>query len=171
MMQMLAVGGFPVLTDNLRTPDEDNPSGYLEWEPVKHLRQEPNRIAEAEGKVVKVISPLLSCLPPQYAYRVIFMLRPEKEIISSQAEMMRRRKTAKLDQDAAEVQRVYEKHLHQVLESIEQQPQFELLLVSYPDLILEPRKQVYRVRQFLRTEMEVETMIRQVNPSLYRNRS
>ena len=38
MMQMLEAGGIPPLTDNLRAPDENNPRGYFEFEPVKRLR-------------------------------------------------------------------------------------------------------------------------------------
>ena len=37
LMQMLAAGGMGVLSDALREPDEDNPRGYLEFEPVKNL--------------------------------------------------------------------------------------------------------------------------------------
>ena len=35
MMSMLAAGGSEVLTDRLRTPDDDNPVGYFELEDVK----------------------------------------------------------------------------------------------------------------------------------------
>ena len=38
VMQMLAAGGFPVLTDEARPPDDHNPRGYLEYAPVKALR-------------------------------------------------------------------------------------------------------------------------------------
>ena len=31
MMQMLAAGGLPVLSDGERKADADNPKGYLEW--------------------------------------------------------------------------------------------------------------------------------------------
>ena len=31
MMQMLKAGGMPVVTDNIRKPDEDNPRGYYEF--------------------------------------------------------------------------------------------------------------------------------------------
>ena len=31
MMKMLEAGGMQVLTDNIRTPDEDNPKGYYEF--------------------------------------------------------------------------------------------------------------------------------------------
>ena len=43
MMQMLAAGGMPLLTDSERKPDADNPRGYCEWEPVKLLGQFPLR--------------------------------------------------------------------------------------------------------------------------------
>jgi hypothetical protein len=62
MMQMLAAGGLPVLTDGVRQADHDNPRGYYEWERVKTLPQDPACIGETEGKAVKVISSLPLCL-------------------------------------------------------------------------------------------------------------
>jgi hypothetical protein len=170
MMQMLAAGGMSILTDHLRAPDEDNPQGYLEWEPVKRLLQEPERIAEAEGMVVKVVSPLLSSLPAQHSYRVIFMLRSEEEMLSSQAEMIRRAATESGRSDA-ELKQAYEKHRQQILSWLEQQPHFRTLRVWFPDVIRDPRTQAERVRQFLDFDVDVEAMVRQVIPSLYRQRS
>ena len=91
MMQMLAAGGMPLLTDLERKPDIDNPRGYCEWEPIKLLPKEPNRIDEAEGKAVKVISQLLLSLPSGRNYKVIFMERPLPEVLASQDEMLKRR--------------------------------------------------------------------------------
>jgi hypothetical protein len=51
MMQMLAAGGMPILSDSERQADVDNPRGYLEWERIKQLPKDPACIAEAEGKV------------------------------------------------------------------------------------------------------------------------
>ena len=65
MMQMLAAGGMPILTDDKRQPDEDNPRGYFEWEPVTRLCKEPELIDQAEGKAVKVVSRLVRCLSPK----------------------------------------------------------------------------------------------------------
>ena len=93
MMQMLAAGGMTLLTDLERKPDVDNPRGYCEWEPIKLLPKQPNRIDEAEGKVVKVISQLLLSLPPGRNYKVIFMERPLPEVLASQDEMLKRRGT------------------------------------------------------------------------------
>jgi hypothetical protein len=94
MMQMLAAGGMPVLSDGERRADTDNPRGCLEWERIKQLPKDPACIAEAEGKVVKVISQLLLSLPPGHDYRIVFMQRPLPEILKSQDEMLRRRGTA-----------------------------------------------------------------------------
>src|SRR2546425_3967497 len=90
MMQMLAAGGMPVLTDRVRAADANNPRGYLELEGVKSLARNPEALADAEGKAVKVISSLLSNLPAGHEYRIIFMCRPLEEIISSQDNMLRR---------------------------------------------------------------------------------
>ena len=77
MMSMLAAGGIPILTDQQRRADEDNPQGYYEFERVKRLEKgDTGWLAGSQGKAVKVISALLPFLPPNYSYRVIFMERP-----------------------------------------------------------------------------------------------
>src|SRR5687768_8238092 len=74
MMKMLADGGVPILIDEIRHADEDNPNGYYEFEPVKQLADSRDQwLADADGKAVKIISALLEYLPPQYHYKVIFM--------------------------------------------------------------------------------------------------
>ncbi|MBA3913671.1 MAG: sulfotransferase family protein [Acidobacteriales bacterium] len=84
MMQMLAAGGMPVLTDHVRTSNPDTPRGYLEWEGAKRLPREPHLIAEAEGKCVKIVSQLLFALNTGHEYQVIFMNRDLGEVVSSQ---------------------------------------------------------------------------------------
>lgn len=76
MMQMLVAEGMTPLADGERQADPDNPRRYLEWERIKQLPDYPECIAEAEGKVVKVISRLLLSLPEGHEYRIIFMERP-----------------------------------------------------------------------------------------------
>ena len=63
MMQMLRAGGLPVLSDDQRAPDEDNPRGYLELERIKNLRTDQRWLDEAPGKAVKIIHLLLMELP------------------------------------------------------------------------------------------------------------
>ncbi len=76
MMKMLEEGGIPILTDAIRSADDDNPNGYYEFELVKKLPDGQNKwLAKANYKVVKIISALLEHLPANYRYKIIFMER------------------------------------------------------------------------------------------------
>src|SRR5246500_3206557 len=114
MMQMLAAGGMAILSDGVRKADLDNPRGYFEWERIKQLPNDPGCIAEAEGKVVKVISQLLFSLPTGHDYRVIFMQRPLPEVMASQDEMLRRRGTYDGSIDPSAIVNAFRDHLYKV---------------------------------------------------------
>src|SRR5579864_4993511 len=114
MMQMLVAGGLTALSDGERVADVDNPRGYLEWERIKQLPNDPSCIAEAEGKVVKVISRLLLSLASGHEYRVIFMQRPLPEVLASQDQMLRHRGTAVPGANPAIMSAAFEKHLREV---------------------------------------------------------
>jgi predicted AlkP superfamily phosphohydrolase/phosphomutase/tetratricopeptide (TPR) repeat protein len=93
LMQMLAAGGVPVLTDGRRRADESNPRGYVEYEPVKWLAVNGSWIAKARGKAVKIVSPLLRSLPRDAEappYLVVHVHRPLTEVIASQRAMLAR---------------------------------------------------------------------------------
>ena len=92
MMQMLAAGGIPPLTDGSRQADESNPKGYFEYEKSKQLGRNASWLHEARGKSVKIVAQLLSSLPSMkdLDYLVIFMERPLEQVVSSQHEMLRR---------------------------------------------------------------------------------
>ena len=88
-MKMLDAGGMPLVTDGVRSADISNPNGYYEFEPVKDLeRGEAAWLADARGKAVKIVSPLLTYLPESFDYQVIFMRRPLAEIVDSQHAML-----------------------------------------------------------------------------------
>src|SRR6202795_5397963 len=110
MMQMLDAGGLPVLSDGERKADTDNPKGYLEWERIKQLPKDPSLIAEAEGKVVKVISQLIVSVPSGHEYRVIFMQRPLPEVLKSQDEMLRRRGTVESGGGTSAIEEAFQRH-------------------------------------------------------------
>jgi len=88
MMQMLEVAGLELATDPIRVADSQNPNGYFELEAVKRLPKDPSFLALVVGKAVKIVSPLLSYLPPEYNYRVIVMERDSGEVMSSQRAML-----------------------------------------------------------------------------------
>jgi hypothetical protein len=170
MMQMLAAGGMPILSDGERRADVDNPRGYLEWERIKQLPKHPACIAEAEGRAVKVISQLLLSLPSEHEYRVIFMQRPLPEVMASQDEMLRRRKTFDSSGDNAVVARAFQDHLHQVDVWFNSNPNVAVSRVLYHSVLREPKETAESVAKFLQVPLDVEAMARQVDETLYRQR-
>ena len=171
MMQMLVAGGLAPLADGERKADTDNPRGYLEWERIKTLPNDPGCIAEAEGKVVKVISRLLLSLPSGYDYRVIFMQRPLPEVLASQDEMLKRRGTYKEGTNAAIITAAFEKHLREVYDWMEKTPRVQSMLVAYHDVLARPLEISRELATFLKVPLGLEAMTQQVDASLYRNRS
>ena len=171
MMQMLVAGGMSALSDGERRADTDNPRGYLEWERIKQLPNEPGLITEGEGKVVKVISRLLLSLPAEHEYRVIFMQRPLPEVLASQDQMMRRRGTYKEGANQAVIGAAFEKHLREVYAWLDSKPNVKALRVPYHDVLNQPREMSEKLREFLGVPLIMEAMVRQVDASLYRNRA
>ena len=170
MMQMLAAGGMPVLSDGERRADTDNPKGYLEWERIKQLPKDPACIAEAEGKVVKVISQLLPSLPDGHEYRVIFMQRPLPEVLKSQEEMLRRRGTPEPSADSSLFEEAFQRHLIEVNKWLAGKPNIQVAKIHYHRALREPKAVAETVAQFLGVPLDVEAMAREVDGTLYRNR-
>lgn len=169
MMQMLAAGGMPILTDHERQPDIDNPRGYCEWEPIKLLPKEPSRIDEAEGKAVKVITQLLLSVPQGRSYKLIFMERPLAEVLASQDEMLKRRGSSQ-SVDPAFLTAAFRDHMKEVVAWLEAREDIPVCRMGYRKLLGDPIGSAKMVRDFLELELDVEAMARQVDPSLYRNR-
>jgi hypothetical protein len=171
MMQMLEAGGLPLLTDALRVPDSSNPKGYLEYEPVKRLKDgEVTWIAEAHGKVVKVISSLLTYLPVSNFYDVIFMLRPLPEVLASQRKMLITRGRNPDQTSDADMMRFYEKHLDKVKAWLAVQPNIHTQYIEYTDLLAAPAQPISTIAQFLNVTLNEPAMLAQIDFNLYRNR-
>jgi hypothetical protein len=168
MMQMLAGGGVEILTDAIRTADDDNPRGYLEFEPVKKIKHDGSWLLGARGKGVKMVSQLLYDLPPGERYRIIFMRRDLDEVLASQEKML-----ARLGRPAAPRERMrgaFETHLQQLDGWLAKQSHMTLLPVSYKTLVEAPEAQARRICDFLERPLDIQAMASAVDPNLYRNR-
>jgi len=171
MMKMLEAGEQPIMTDNLREADANNPNGYYEFERVKEL---PNGdygwLPEAGGKVVKIVTGLIMSLPADYKYKVIFMQRAMKEVLSSQKKMLGRlgKEDDKVEDD--KMKKIYQEHLKQVNSWISKQPNIEVLYVNYNTMLGNPIESLQKVNEFLGGEMDVNVMANVVNKELYRER-
>lgn len=170
MMQMLDKGGLEVLTDGLREADKSNPKGYYEFDKVKGISKDNSWMGDAEGKVVKIVAPLLTSLPADYDYRIVFMQRDMGEVLRSQQVMLGKSK----EQAAAYpvvLANAFTKHLEQAEAWAMRSQNVEVLHVPYTDTIENPQETAERVNAFLGADLDVEAMVGVVDPELYRNRT
>jgi LPS sulfotransferase NodH len=171
MMKMLDAGGQSILTDNLREPDANNPNGYYEFERVKQLTDgDFDWIPEAGGKVVKIVTGLVMNLPSDHKYKVIFMQRAMKEVLSSQKKMLGRLGKEDDKVEDEKMRKIYQEHLKQVNAWITKQPNIEVLYVNYNTMLANPLDSLKKVNEFLGGEMDVNTMAGVINKELYRER-
>ena len=171
MMKMLAAGGVPLLTDAVRGADDDNPDGYFEFEPVKELRKgEHAWLRDAPGRAVKIVSGLLTGLPLDFSYQVIFMNRRISEVLASQRKMLIRRGEPADAIPDDRMAAIFAKHLREVHAWLAAQPNIAVLEVDYNALIADPRPHAAQVDRFLDGDLDIAAMCAAVNPDLYRNR-
>ena len=170
MMQVLEAGGLPALTDGLREADDDNPRGYYEFEAVKRTKEDASWLADAPGKVVKIIYRLLYDLPPDHDYRVVFMHRDLSEVLRSQAAMLERNGRPRGPAGDEQMQRLFRRELHDFQHWIRSQSNFALLEVSYNDVLQDPRPHLTAIDRFLGGGLNLESMLASIDRSLYRNR-
>ena len=170
MMKMLAAGGLPVLTDEIRSADIDNPQGYYEFERVKQIETDQAWLEEARGKVVKMIAALLKHLPPDYDYQVIFVQRRIEEILASQRQMLIRRGEPIDTISDERMAALFQKHVERVQAWLAEQPNFDVLYVHYNSILEDPQPHAQRINKFLDGALDVERMTAVVEPTLYRQR-
>ena len=171
MMKMLEAGGLPPLTDKLRTADEDNPKGYYEFERVKKLdKGDIAWLSEAQGKAVKVISALLTYLPPTCTYRIIFMHRAMPEILASQKKMLIRRQGDADDTSDEEMAGLYTEHLRQVDSWISGRPNIKRIDINFNEILKNPQPYIERINNFLDGILDTGKAEAVIDSSLYRQR-
>jgi predicted AlkP superfamily phosphohydrolase/phosphomutase/tetratricopeptide (TPR) repeat protein len=166
MMQILHAGGVPVMTDERRWADDNNPLGYYEYEPVKNLAKDAKWLQDAEGKVVKVISQLLYFLPQNYRYKIIYMNRDLDEVMQSQQKML-----GKSQQEVSmAVYESFRKEHEKMKKWVEKRPNVSLMEVNYAGVIDNPEEECRKIKEFLKKDLDLEKMAGKVSSSLYRNR-
>lgn len=148
MMQILAAGGLPVLSDGVRVADENNPRGYFEHQGILELARKPEVLAQAQGRVVKIVSAQLPHLPKQHRYKVVFMRRPLEEVARSQHKMRFGNSGEAADLMAGVVP-LLAKHEAATLDLLRQAPQVEFIEVDHAALIRDPEPVLKAVRDFL----------------------
>jgi hypothetical protein len=171
MMMMLEAGGIPPVTDEIRSADEDNPRGYYEFERVKKLREgDFTWVTQAQGKAVKIISALLTNLPSDYTYQVLFMRRAIPEILASQRKMLVNRGEDTEKASDEEMTQYFRKHLAQVENWLLNQTYIKVLYVDYNALLRDPAPIIPEINAFLGGGLDEDKMMAKIDPKLYRQR-
>jgi len=172
MMKMLEACGQQILTDNLREADANNPKGYYEFERVKQLKDgDLAWLPEAMGKVVKIVSGLITFLPANYKYKVIFMERDIQEVLSSQKKMLGRLGKGDDHVPDDKMARIYREHLKKVKEWLPKQPTMEVRYVNYNTMIADPYDSLMVVNNLLGGDLDMQAMAGVVDRELYRERN
>jgi predicted AlkP superfamily phosphohydrolase/phosphomutase/tetratricopeptide (TPR) repeat protein len=173
IMQMLAAGGLPVLGDGRRTADEDNPLGYFEYEPVKHLHESADWLNDAQGQAVKIVAPLLRYLPHDRDYRIVFIERNVEEVLASQAEMLTRRGEP-IDDTPARRSRLKETYIRQVQSlkaTLLERPRAQTLFLNHAEVMRDPQTAAESLNLFFGGALNATAMAAKVKPSLHRQRA
>ncbi len=170
MMRMLESGGIPVMTDGVRTADDDNPRGYYEFEPVKQLEWNTSWLADAFNKAIKIIYVFLYHLPANHRYKVLFLRRSLNDVVASQKVMLDRRRQAGTLTDE-QLMESYNQQLQRLYSWVKRQSNIEILYLDYEEILSEPETAVLDITNFLGLPLNTHAMIQTIEPSLHRNRS
>lgn len=170
MMRMLEAGGIPALTDDLRTPDEDNPNGYYEFEDVKSIENYTTWIDRAPGHSVKMVYSLLEHLPTDLEYRIVFMRRDVGEILESQKAMLER-SGIETDIPDSTMKTLFERQLRQFYTWLPSQSHLRLINVSYNDLLSRPETVIAQINRHFGESLDADAMKSMIDQNLYRHRA
>jgi predicted AlkP superfamily phosphohydrolase/phosphomutase/tetratricopeptide (TPR) repeat protein len=172
LMQMLDAGGAPILTDKIREADEDNPKGYFEFEAAKKLMRDQSWLAEAKGKALKVVAPLVCSLPEGSRYRVLLMERDFDEILASQAKMIARRGESLEDslERRERLRREYGRLMTQTKTLLRSRPDVDLMVLRHHEILKDPGAAAVLTNRFAGGGLDESRMAAAVDLSLHRNR-
>ena len=165
VMQMLGAGGLPLLVDETRPADADNPRGYCEYAPVKRLASDTAWFDRARGSAVKVVAPLLRHLPASHEVRAL------DEVIVSQEAMLAHRGAAGAGGLAPErLAEIYAAQLDEARHGLAavRRPTLD---VSHAALLRDAAPVAAAIDAFLDGGLDREAMARAVDPLLHRQRS
>ena len=169
MMSLLAAGGHPILTDQLRTPDPDNPRGYFEYTPVRSLMRDNTWLSAHRGRAIKIISTLLPFIPADLPLKVICMQRHLPEVLASQAAMLSRAGKPQ-PPDPSLLAAAFQKQITITEAFLAQRPLTRILNIYHHRLLQSPAGEIDRLMAFLPVLRNHLAMLGVIDPTLHRQR-
>lgn len=168
LLQMLAAGGMPVLTDD----DAPTETADLRTSSAQNTAQvtpvDARWLSAAEGKACVVSPTLLFRLPASHEYRIVFMLRDMDEVLASLA------KTTQDNDDEQippEMMRYHcERHLHRIRRLLDGPRQLAICYCDYDETLAYPVLVARQVAAFLGLRLNTQAMATVAEHPDHRNR-
>ncbi len=169
LMQILEAAGVPMSFDTeSRPPDDNNPRGYFELEGgkiISRLMSGAFPLPDYRGRFIKITAFGLKFLPPG-KYRIIYTERNIEEVLDSMEKMARVQ-----DKDREETRASFVKLNAMIKDSISKRDDVEALFVDYNRIVVDPKPEIRKIRDFLGADACVEAaMVAAVDQKLYRKR-
>jgi hypothetical protein len=143
----------------------------LELEAVKQLGRTADTawLDAAQGKAIKVVAPLLPNLPLKHRYRIVFMERPLKEIVASQAAMLERLGKTGGKLSERQLAAAYLKQVDAVRGILSAHAdRVSVLAVNYHAALADPAAAAAGLNRFLGGGLDEAAMAQAVAPALRR---
>jgi len=169
LMQMLDGGGIPLVFDEKRKPDDNNPKGYYELaggKIINLLQENPDYVNEFKGKGFVKITAYGMLFLPKGKYRIIFIERDMEEVLDSMEKMKKGE-----DLVRGEIKESLTRLLNHVKKLLASREDMDVLHVNYNRILRNPSQEISRIGEFLGEEFNVEGAVSRVNETLYRNRA
>jgi len=170
---MLKAGGLDILTDGNVEADESNPKGYYELDEIKSSLKDTSWMTKAEGKVVKVVAPLLSSMKLAYNLKIVYMERDLYEVVSSQNAMLARKNKTKIKDDQFDLRLLdtFKGIVKKSKQWMLTRNNVEVHFVSHRTLFENPKEEIKKINLFMDGQLNEEAMLKIIDPSLYRTKS
>lgn len=170
LMQVLAAGGIPALTDGARAPDAANPRGYLEHRALRGLGRDPAAAAlvrGAAGRALKLVHVLAPALPAGPRYRVLLAERELAAVVASQDAMLARDGQGGGGLAPERLAAVLGAQLEEAAAALARRPDVLLLRVDTAALVRAPGPACAALDAFLGGGLDRDAMARAVDPRLW----
>ncbi len=170
LMQLLAAGGVPAVSDGVRPPDAANPRGYLEHALLRRLGRDPAAAAlvrAAEGRALKVVHALAHALPAGPRYRVLLARRDVAAVVASQDRLLARDARATPEIGPDRLVEITRAQLDEATAALAGREDVRLLEVDVEALVREPERACREIDAFLGGGLDRSAMARAVVPGLF----
>jgi len=169
VMQILKEGGFPIIYDDERMPDKNNPRGYYELYGGKIISKilkkqfNPSLYYDSAIKITCYGLPLL----PNGNYHILYIERDIDEVCNSQDRIVG---NLGVNIDRKRLRELLFKMNEDVKYKIEKRGDMKVLYIKHNNFFTYPRTEIEKISDFL-GGIDIDKAINAIDKDLYRNKN